>query len=235
MFIPRTALLLFTTISFAHFAVSSSLAEAPTSAEADPIVGCIAPAADQKELTDPGFNAYATKGPFRLPTSRYLKNGGNECTLVSDVNLKIAAGYTLVNRYPIDAMLDLMDCMYKEGCYTPNGGVKVRDACLQRLCKCNQAMVKERISCEHSKNFDCDKIKKALENGGGAMLNGFHGRPIGHTVQVTYVDCQSQTGLYLDPNNPEEQTPFHVDDNGRITAPGGSMDDAQVHSTYVAQ
>lgn len=234
MFIPRTALLLFATISLVHFAASSSLADAPTSAEAEPMVGCISPAADQKEINDPGFNAYATKGPFQLPTSRYLRNGGNECALVSDVNLKIAAGYTLVNPYPINAMLDLMDCMYKEGCYTPRG-TQVRDECLKHLCKCNQAMVKEKISCEHANNFDCDKIKKALENGGGAMLTGFHGQGIGHTVQVTYVDCRSRTGFYRDPNNPEKQTPFHVDDNGGITAPGGSMDYAQVHSTYVAQ
>ena len=146
-----------------------------------------------------------------------------------------AASQNITNPALGDAMLDLMDCMYAKGCYVPNKGNYLREECMKRLCECNKQMVKEKISCEHSYKFDCEKIKKALESGGGATLSGLHGKQSGHAVQITAVDCKHNAGLYRDPNNPNTQTPFRVTDSGRIDAPGGTMDYSKVAATYVVQ
>lgn len=211
----RVSLPLLYFLSIVLFALPPSQVEAqPVATDQDVIIysgtpshtiSCF-PSSEGASATTQNFDEY------------YLKNYGNECALVSDINLKIKAGLIFSGKERRDevyAYANLMRCM--GGCYSKDKGTSASPECMEKLCKCNQQIVQQNISCGGTNNgFDCEAIKTALEKHGGAMLFVLHQwSALGHAVQVESIDCNLGGGMfsggfYRDPNQPEKTQIFLI-------------------------
>ncbi|MGA1192004.1 MAG: hypothetical protein ACO3XO_06965, partial [Bdellovibrionota bacterium] len=95
-------------------------------------------------------------------------------------------------------------------------GFQLQPECMEQLCECNKELLKDGVHLECSwslKKFDCEEVKKALKEGGVALINVGNPSDLqapGHTVQAREVKCDEQGNLiqvtFRDPANPEVET-----------------------------
>jgi hypothetical protein len=164
----------------------------------------------------------------------YWRQGYKECVLAADLNGKLDSEFKW-NEHPglfAQHMVGLQECLsgrsFKRGGFFGIGaterecwdslkpGFQLQPECMDQLCKCNKELLKDgvHLACSWSlKKFDCEEVKKALKEGGVALINVGDPSDLeapGHTVQAREVECDEHGNLrevrFRDPANPEGET-----------------------------